>query len=201
MTTLKPKPWDVVAMWIAIGFGAVAIVWTAVRAVLRVIEIVPNREVPVTARFPDTAVTLPFGPNGTDVPAIAEQVILRVSDMPPVTLVSLVLAEIVGALALIIPVVCVCLIIRNLIRGRAFDRSTIGLIGVASLTAPIGWLVASRFSTMGANGGVAVLSGGAVENTGTGVDPVLLFAIAASGSLTVAFQAGHRLQRDTEGLV
>ena len=201
MTTLKPKPWDATALWIAIGFGAVAVVWTAVHAVQRIAQIVPNRDVPFTASFADTPVTLPFGVGGAEVPATVERVVLQVSDLPAITLVALIIAEIIYALAVIITVACVCLVIRNLIIGKAFDRSTIRLVGIATLTVAFGWVLTWLFTTMGANGGTAALSGRTIDNTNAGFDPLLLFGIASLGALTVAFQAGGRLQRDTEGLV
>ncbi len=199
--TLKPSPWDRTALLASILFGAVAAIWTIVHAVLRIIAIAPNRDVPVTASFADTAATLPLGPDGAPVSVIAQQVVIFVSDMPAITLVSLILAEIVYALTVVITIVCVCLVTRNLIAGRAFARSTVGLVGTATLTVAFGWVLTWLFTTMGANGGASALSHRTIDNTSFSIDPVMLFAIASLGALAFAFTAGGRLQRETEGLV
>lgn len=199
--TLKPSKWDRTALLVTIAFGAVAAVWTVVQAILRIIVIAPNRNVPVTASFADTAWPLPVGPGGGTVPVVAEQAVIFVSDMPTITLVSLILAEIVYTLAVVGTVVCVCLVTRNLIAGRAFARSTVALVGTATIVVAVGWLLTSLFRTMGANGAVNALSGGTLENETTGFDPLVLFAVASLGALAFAFTAGGRLQRETEGLV
>ena len=200
-TTLKPNRSDSAALYVAIAFGVGAAVWTIIHAIERIAVIVTNRDVPITASFVDTPATLPIGPGGADVPVVVEQVVFQTSGMPGITIASLLLAEIVFALAVLVTITCVCLVIRNLIRGRAFDRSTVGLVGTATLTVAIGWVLTSLFTTMAANGGTSALSGGAADNTLMQVDPVFLFGIGSLGALTVAFQAGARLQKDTEGLV
>lgn len=196
-----PSKWDQSALWLAIVLGAAAAVWTVVQAVLRIIQIVPNRDVPVTAAFADTTATLPIGPGGADVEVVASQVVLRVSDLPPITLWSLVLAQVVYAAAVVTIIALVCLVIRNIIRGRAFDRSTVGYIGTATIVVGVGWVLSWLFTTMGANGGAAALAGERPDNTAFVIEPIVFFAIASLGALTAAFQIGHKLQREQEGLV
>jgi hypothetical protein len=200
-STPVPPKHDVAALWFAIFIGAAAAVWTIVQAVLRIAEILPNREVPVTAAFADTAATMPIGPGGAEVEVIAEQVVMLVSDMPPVTLWSLILAEVAYALAVVIAITLVCLTMRNLNRGRAFARSTVAYVGTLTLVVAIGWIVTWMFRTMGANGGAAALAGESPANTPFGFEPIVLFAIASLGALAAAFTIGHKLQRDAEGLV
>ena len=192
---------DRTALWITITVGAVAAVYTFVSMVLRIGEIIPNRNVPVPAAFADTPATLPIGPDGAAVPVVVEQAIIRVSDMPAITLASLLLAAVISAVATIAAIVCVCLFCRNLIRGRAFDKTNVRLIGTATLVIAVGWAVGSLFRTMGANGASAMLSHGAAANTAFPVDYAAIAAIVSLAAIGVAFQQGHRLQRDTEGLV
>lgn len=198
---LKPNKWDRGALYASIVFGVIAAGWTVVHAVLRIIQIAPNRDVPVTASYTDTPLTLPVGPDGAQVPAVAQQVVIYVSDMPAITVASLIIAEIVYALAVVGTIACVCLVIRNLIAGRAFTKSTVALVGTATLTVAFGWVFTWLFRTMGANGGASALSDKTIFNSTTGADPVILFAIASLGALAFAFTAGGRLQRETEGLV
>lgn len=199
--TPTPSRSDRAALWLTIVLGAGAAVYTAVRAVTRILEIASNRDVPVPAAFADTPATMPIGPGGADVEVAVETVILRASDMPPVTLWSLILAEVVYALAVVVTVALVTLVIRNLIRGRAFDRATVGLVGTAVIVVGVGWILTWLFRTMGANGGASALAGERGTNTPIAIEPLMLFAIAAMGGLAAAFQIGHRLQRDAEGLV
>lgn len=196
-----PSRSDRAALWLTIVLGAAAGVYTVVRAALRIAEIAPNHDVPVTASFADTAATMPIGPGGTDVPVVAQEVVLRVSGMPPVTLWSLILAEVVYAAAVVVLIVCLSLVIRNIARGRAFSARTVGLVGVVTLDVGIGFVLTWLFRTMSANGGASALAGARPLNTAFPIDPLLIFAIAAMGALTAAFQIGHKLQRDAEGLV
>src|SRR5688572_17723448 len=111
---------DDAALKFGIVLGAVAAAWTVVQAVQRIVQIAPNRDVPVTAAFADSTATMPVGPGGTDVEVIPTQVVLSVSDMPGITLWSLILAEVVYALAVVTAIALVCLVIRNVTRGKAF---------------------------------------------------------------------------------
>ncbi|MGN6271734.1 MAG: hypothetical protein ACTHMQ_01445 [Protaetiibacter sp.] len=196
-----PSRWDRSALWLAIVLGVAAAAWTVVQAVLRVVEIAPNRDGRVAAAFAETAATMPVGPGGTEVEVGAAQVVLRVSDMPPVTLWSLILAEVVNALAVVAIIALVCLVIRNIIGWRAFSAGTVGYVGAATVVAAVGWVLGWLFSTMGANGGAAALAGEPGVNTPFTIEPIVVFAIASLGALAAAFQIGHKLQRDQEGLV
>jgi hypothetical protein len=196
-----PSKSDSAALWLTILLGAGAAAFTLVRAVLRILEIVPNRDVPVPASFADTPATMPIGPGGAEVEVGAERVVLSVSDMPPITLWSLILAEAVYAVVAVTTIVLIALVIRNLVRGRAFSANTVGLIGTATLVVGVGWVLTWLFTTMGANGGASALAGERGLNTNPPIDPIVIFAIASMGALTAAFQIGHKLQRETEGLV
>ena len=200
-TVYTPSRFDTGALWLAILFGAGTIVWTIVSAVTRIAEIAPNRDVPVPAAFADTPATLPIGPGGAEVQVVAERVVLTVSDMPPITLWSLILAEVVTALATVLVIALTILVIRNIITGRAFDASTVGYVGIATLAVGAGWGLSWLFTTMGANGGAAALAGEPPQNTAFVVEPTTIFAIAALGGLTAAFQIGHKLRTFSEGLV
>jgi hypothetical protein len=193
--------WDDAALKFGIVLGAAAAVWTVVQAVQRIIQIAPNRDVPVTAAFADSTATMPVGPGGTQVEVIPTQVVLSVSDLPGVTLWSLILAEVVYALAVVTVIALVCLVIRNVTRGRAFAPRTVAYIGTATIVVGVGWVLTWLFRTMGANGGAAALAGESPVNTAFGIEPVVIFAIASMGVLAAAFQIGGKLQRENEGLV
>lgn len=193
--------WDDAALKFGIVMGAAAAIWTIVQAVQRIIRIAPNRDVPVTAAFADSTATMPVGPGGTEVEVIPTQVVLSVSDMPGITLWSLILAEVVYALAVVTVIALVCVVIRNVVRGKAFAPQTVGYIGASTIVVGVGWILTWLFRTMGANGGAAALAGESPVNTAFGIEPVVIFAIASMGVLAAAFQIGGKLQRENEGLV
>lgn len=200
-STLQPKPADRVALIITVVLGIAAGVVTIVQAVIRIIQIVPNRDVPVTVAFADTPATLPIGPGGSQVAVVPQQVEILASDMAPITVFSLIAAEIVYALAVVVAIVCVSLVIRNILRGEAFGKANVGLVGTLTFAVAIGWILTWLFRTMGANGAASALAGEYPENTAIPIALVVPFAIAALGALSAAFVAGNRLQRETEGLV
>jgi hypothetical protein len=199
-TNRMPSAWDRGALWATILIGVVAAGWTLVAAVLRIIEIAPNRDVPVPASFADTESTLPLGDDGGAVTVIVDRVTVFASDMAPITVFSLIASVVIGAIATVVVIGAVCILTREIIRGRAFSTRSVGAVGVAVITALIGWIGHWLFSTMGTNGALAALD--AFEaSTQTPVGPTFIFGIAALGALSAAWVIGGRIQRETEGLV
>src|SRR5690242_3262252 len=100
MSSASPlSKWDDAALKFGIVLGAAAAIWTVYQAVVRIVQIAPNRDVPVTAAFAESTATMPIGPGGAEVEVVPSQVVLSVSDLPAITLWSLILAEVVYALA------------------------------------------------------------------------------------------------------
>ena len=200
-STHRPSTVDRVPLLFTIVLGIAAAAYTLVRAVMRVVEVAANRDVPVVASFADTPATLPIGPGGAAVEVVAQEVVMRVSDMPAVTVVSLILAEVVYAGMIVVASVCGVLAVRNIIRGQAFSTANVILISTVTVTLGIGFVTHWLFKTMGANGGASALAGEPSVNTAFQFDIVTMFGIAALGALAAAFQVGNRIQRETEGLV
>ncbi len=65
----------------------------------------------------------------------------------------------------------------------------------------VGWILGSLFQTMSVNGALAAVSEGDYEGVLFQTDFTVVFGILALGAIGAAFQVGHRLQRETEGLV
>ncbi|MGH3705268.1 MAG: hypothetical protein ACRDT9_11610, partial [Agromyces sp.] len=55
---------DTVALWLFMVAGAVIAVWGIAAAVLRILEVAPNRDVAVAAEFAGTSAEAPIGPDG-----------------------------------------------------------------------------------------------------------------------------------------
>ena len=195
-----PSNSDRGALWATILVGVAAAGWMLVTAMLRIIEIVPNRDVPVSASFADTESALPVGDDGGTIAVVADRVTVFASDMAPITVFSLIAATVISAIATVVVIGAVCVLAREIIRGRAFSRRGVGAVGVAVLAAPIGWILHWLFSTMGTNGALAAL--GAFEaSTPTQITPTTLFAFFALVTLSASWVIGGRIQRETEGLV
>lgn len=199
MSTPVPSRTDRGALVLAIILGIGVTGYTLIDAVMRIVVIAGNTAVPVVAAFDQTA-SLPVLPDGGALDVVASQVTVFASDMAGVTVGSLILAEVVYAVAVTLTVICACLVIRNIIRGEAFSRANVGLVGTATFAVAFGWVLNWLFTTMGANGALAAL-GAPHANAPFAIEPVMIFVIAALGGLSTAFVVGHRLQNETEGLV
>lgn len=199
--THRPNAVDRAALLLTMLIALGAAGYGVVGAVIRIAAISTNRDVPVVASFMETPATLPIGPGGADVEVAAREVVLRVSDLPAITLGSLMLAEVATALTIVLAAVLAALIVRNVIRGRAFATANVALVGSLTLLLPLGLGANRLFSTMGANGAAAALADSPPVNTAFALDPMVFLGIAALGTIAAAFQIGNRIQRETEGLV
>jgi hypothetical protein len=178
--------------------GAAATVWAMTA---RLAEVLPGRDIPVLVPFVDETATLPIGPDGSAVPVEVDQAIVTVSDPAAATLFALVAQPLVVGLAILAGIALLALFCVNVTRGRAFAASTVRIVfaGVAVLFA--GWVLGSLFQTMGVNGTLAAVSDRQYAGVLFQTDFTAVFGILALGAIGAAFQIGHRLQRETEGLV
>ncbi|RLV55697.1 DUF2975 domain-containing protein [Aeromicrobium phragmitis] len=189
-------------LWAVLIVGGVIVVSTLVGLVVRLVEIVPNRDVPVTVQLMGERLALPLGPNGEPLSGEVSTATIQVSDMPVATYVSALGAAIVPALATIGVVVCVMVLCRNLMAGRFFSRANTRLVSAVSVLIALGWLISFLFSTMASNGALALVADRELlESVQFRVDWVAVLAAMGVGALASAFHAGERMQRDTEGLV
>ena len=192
---------DRVGLLLVIAGGVFAAGVTLVVSVVRIAEIVTNRDVPVRAPFVDTPAQLPVGPDGAAVTVLVDEATVRVSDMAGITVASLVIAQVALAVTVVLVVACGYLLCRNLMRGIAFSRTNSRLITVCSGVILFGWFATTMFGNMGINGAFAALSEHTYDNARFGINWTPCFVALALAVVAVAFQTGERLQRDTEGLV
>lgn len=178
--------------------GAAAVLWTTIT---RLIEVIPNRDVPVLVPFSGETAELPIGPDGALVTADVQQATVIVPEPALATHFALIAEPIVVGLALILSIGLLCAFCWNLARGRAFHRSTTRIIFAAAGTVLAGWAIGSLFTTMTVNGALSAVSEYSYEGVLFSTDlapPIIALALGAIGS---GFQIGERLRRDTEGLV
>lgn len=180
--------------------GAVAL-WSVYSAVQRIVEVLTASEVPVLAPFIGERAQLPLGPGGGLVAVEVQEATVHAGDLAPATLFALIAAPIVSTLATLIVIACIALFCRNLLRGVAFSPTNTRLVITTSIAIVAGWAVASLFTTMGVNGAFAALSDHEYDNVIFATDFTPAIVALVLSAVGLAFQAGERMQRDTEGLV
>ncbi|MCP2031591.1 hypothetical protein L1277_001682 [Okibacterium sp. HSC-33S16] len=201
-TTLRPTRSDRADLWTVLVVGAIVATGALVHAVMRIVSVVSNTDVEVIAPFAaDTRAAVPVGPNGTPLDVQVDTAVLTVSGLPVIVVVSLVFAAVAELLMTLGIVACAALVCRNLMRGQAFSRTNTRLVFATSITIIVGTTLVNLFSTMGANGALAKLSDKTFDGFVAGASLVPYFIAIALGAVALAFKAGERLQRDTEGLV
>lgn len=193
---------DAVSLGVFMVAGVAIAAWSIVAAVLRIIDVLPGRDVPVLAVFHDTPALAPIGPGGADAAVILEQAWITASELPVASVWALVIQQIVQAGTITTVVACLLLLVRGILRGTVFSRRNTTLVTVAGLTALIGFALVPFFGNMGANGAFAAISEHTFDNVIMSSDlmPFIVIAFVAALGSTV-FTVGDRLQRDTAGLI
>lgn len=193
---------DRAGIWAFVLLGAALAIWAVASAVLRIVEVVPGRDVPVFADFAWTPVDAPIGSDGGGVPVAMMSGWLTVPELSGTGVTIIVLQQVLAALLAIVFVGCLVRLAWGVLRDRIFSRRNTVLTTMAGFAA-LAYLFAVPFlGTMAAGEAFSQLDADRVGYPlqGTGF-AVFLFAgfIAALG--TTVFAVGDRLQRDTKGLV
>lgn len=192
---------DRIGMYMTVAICVIAAVVATWAVIQRIAEVAPGTDIPVLVPFVGETAPLPIGPGGEMVDVDVDQAVVTVSDPAPATLFALIAQPIVVGLTTLAAIALLCLFCINLARGRAFSTSTVRIVFTATGVLLVGWVLGSLFRTMGVNGTLAAVSDRSYEGVLFETDFVPLFGILALGAVGAAFQIGHRLQRDTEGLV
>ena len=192
---------DRIGLVIMIVLGGAAAIWASYAAVSRIIEVLTASAVPVLAPFIGEPAQLPIGPGGDLVAVDVEEAVVYASDLAPATHFALVAAPIVSLIATLIVIACIAMFCRNLLKGVAFSRANTRLVLTTSVTIVVGWAIASLFTTMGVNGAFAALSDHEYDNVIFTTDFTPAIVALVLSAVGLAFQAGERMQRDTEGLI
>jgi hypothetical protein len=192
---------DRIGMYATIVLGAIGAAITVWATITRLAEVLPGRDIPVLVPFVGETATLPIGPGGTAVPVEVDQAIVTVGEPAAATLFALIAQPIVVGLTILAGIVLLCLFCLNLARGRAFAKSTVRILFIGTTVLLVGWVLGSLFQTMGVNGALAAVSNREYEGVLFQTDLTAAFGVLVLGAIGAAFQIGHRLQRETEGLV
>lgn len=193
---------DAVALWIFMAAGVGIAIWAVWSAVARIIEVLPNRDVPVPAEFSGTMAEAPIGVDGAPVAIEIDRAIITAPTLPEASLWALVIQQAVVAIAVVGVVVCLVWLARNVSRSIVFSRTNTVLVTTAGFTGIVAYFTVPFFGNMAANGAFAMLSERTFDNVVISVElfPLILLTFIAATAATV-FAVGERLQRDTDGLV
>ena len=200
-TTTSPSRSDRAGLYLTIligVIGAVAALWVATR---RFIEVLTAEAIPVLVPFRGEFAPLPIGPGGALIDVEVDQALVHVADPAPATLFALAAQPVVWALAMLIGIGLLGVVCFQLARGRAFAKATVRLVWAGIIAILIAWVLERLFTTMGVNGTLSAVSDYGYNGVLFQVDPVTVYGFLALGAIGTAFQIGHRLQHETEGLV
>ena len=184
---------------LSVGVAAAGV--TVVLLIVRLVEIFAGERIDVPVAFAPTTARVP-GPDGAT--ATVDTGTVSVGSLPPATFASVVLAEVVPAVAALVVIACAVALVRRLLAGRAFAPGTARLLTLSSFAILIGWVAASLFGTMASTGALAAASPTGVDATVSSaihVSWLPLLAAMAVGALAMAFRSGEKLQVDSDGLV
>ena len=200
-TTTSLSRSDRIGMYLTVAICLIAAVFLSWSVIQRVAEVAPGTDIPVLVPFMDETAPLPIGPDGAPVEVEVDQAVVTVSDPAPATFFALIAEPVVVGLTTLGGILLLCLFCINLARGRAFSSSTVRIVFTAAGVLIVGWVLGSLFRTMGVNGTLAAVSDGSYEAMLLEFDFAPLFGTLALAAVGAAFQIGHKLQRETEGLV
>ena len=192
---------DRVGMYMNIGLGAIAIGITIWQVIVRVIEVLPGRDIPVAVPLFDQTASLPIGPDGALIDVAVDHATIVVPDPAAATLFALFAHPIVSGLAIVAAIALLCMFCWRLARGRAFERSTTRIVMATLGVVAVGWLSTSILWQMSVNGALAAVSDRTYQTDSATFEILPVLGILGLGVVALALQMGERLKRDTEGLV
>jgi hypothetical protein len=190
---------DLVAVLVV---GAIAAVVVVIVTIMRLTSVFVPGGISVRIPLRDVTAKLPIGADGGPIEASVDSATVVVDGVNSVSAASFVLAILATALGYLVAIACFMALTDHLLRGEAFSRRNTRLLTASSIAVIGGAIATLCFETMGLNGVGAVLGSDATDRDHLlwSFWPAYLVAMALGG-LAVAFRAGERLQRETEGLV
>lgn len=199
--TNRLKKSDRIGMYMSIlmvAIGAVIAIWAAV---IRLIEVAPGTDVPVSIPLAGESTQLPLGPDGALIPATIDTATVEVPDPAPATAFALWTQPIWEALVVCTVLVLAAMFFLRLARGLAFAPHAGRLPYAAATVVTVGWVGSSILMNMTTNGALSAISDYTYEAITFEADLAPALVVLVLAAMGAALQIGERLQRETEGLV
>ncbi|WP_309067548.1 hypothetical protein [Microbacterium sp.] len=191
--------WSFIALFPLSVVIAVSIVLETVQ---RLGAVIPNVDIPIELPLARDVAALGFTADGGGITAWADSGTVLLSDVTGGVHAALIAEPLIHGAAMLVALATAALFTLNLARGVAFDARNTRLIAICG--AALALDLAARFplDLVVMNHVRAALDQDVFQETATDSGFFLnLFLIFALSAMGVAFAAGERLQRDTEGLV
>jgi hypothetical protein len=186
-----------------LALGAVWVGFRLVETVIRLVEVIPNRDVRIPVPFIDMAVPVPIGTDGTSLPVQISDGLLTVPSLEPAGYVILLLQILVGIAAVVVVAGSAALVGLSILRAQFFSRRNTILVTIAALVALFGWAVEPFFMTMVSDVAINAVSDPGYDSPGFPTRDLgsQLLAVFIAGTVPTVFALGDKLRRDTVGLV
>lgn len=193
---------DQVGMWFFAAAGVVIGIVLSVRAVARIVEVLPNQDVTLTGEFAGTPAMAPIGPGGDAVSVGLEHATVTAPSLPAASLAAIVIQQVALIVGVIVVLTCLVWLMRNIVRGEVFSALNTRLVGVATTAGFLTYAAIPFFGTMAANGAFARISDREFDNVVMSIDVSgLVLAGFLAALISTVFAVGDRVRRDTEGLI
>ncbi|MFV0285887.1 MAG: hypothetical protein ACK5IM_05770, partial [Demequina sp.] len=139
------------AMLVLVG---ATFIWLAIQ---RVVEVARGGGIPVDVPLDSEPVTVPLGPGGAAVDAVATTATVEVTDPAAATLFALYAQPIWMALTVCAGLAVTAAFFLRLARGRAYETGTAGLAYAGASILLAGWLGGSILTNMTTNGALSAI--------------------------------------------
>lgn len=184
--------------WIML-YGAVAAIAVLIWTVVSVTNLFPAGVFTPAVPLEAGAVSTSLGGGAS---AVVTEVTVAAPDTPLISVIAAVTVVIVRALTFFGVIACILALCRNISRGITFDRANSRLVSATAITLFVGTLIVQGARMFAINGILASLEHIGEGDISTPMSFWVAYFVAASlGLVAIAFRAGERLQRETEGLV
>lgn len=199
----RPSLGDRICIVVFMVAGAAIIVWSAIAAGTRILDVARGARIDASVDFIGIKVEAPIGPGGSGVPLDLDTATVTSDSLTPVAAATAVISAAFAFAVITTVVACLMLLARNCLRGRIFGRGNTRLVVAAGTTALVGFGLIPVLERMVANDILAGLV--AADFHGYAVlaaEPLPFVLLAfAFGIVATAYTIGARIQRETEGLV
>jgi hypothetical protein len=185
-------------LWATLTVGAIAAVYVLVTLVFRLVEIFGGGDIAVPVRFAPTHVAIDAASTAT---VSVDEGVVRVSQLPVGTFVSVLLAAIVPAVASLIVIGCAMIVFRRALRGNPFAPGTATLLTISAFTILGGWMASGLFDTMASNGALAIAVPDNDIEAPFQISWLPFLASLSVAALAVLIRSGEKMRADTDGLV
>lgn len=193
---------DRVGMWLFAAAGVAIGTVLSIRAITRIVEVLPNRDVTVTGEFAGTQAMAPIGPGGDPVGVELKYATVTAPSLPTASLAAIVIQQVIVIVGVITVVTCLVWLTRSIVRGEVFSALNSRLVGIATTAGFVTYVAIPFFGNMAANGAFARISDRDFDNVVASINVSgLVMAGFLAALISTVFAVGDRVRRDADGLI